>query len=100
MPHAQSPNPPSSPPVDDAIMSETVPDEQAESQNETSQSSPVPAADAIRNESLEDMFDDDDMDDDDDDEFTSSAAVKTQDSSHPATYVSQKPSNMTLSETA
>lgn len=56
-------------------------DEQAESQNETTQSSPAPAVTEVEKASLEDMFDDDDMDDDD--EFSSSAQTKTQASSQP-----------------
>jgi DNA primase small subunit len=84
MPHAESPNPPSSPPVDDTVMEEAVSgalDEQAESQNETTQSSPKPAVNEADKASLEDMFDDDDMDDDD--EFSSNAQNKTQASSQP-----------------
>lgn len=58
-------------------------DEQAESQNETTQSSPVPApaVNDAEKASLEDMFDDDDMDEDD--EFSSSAQTKAQPSSQP-----------------
>lgn len=85
MPHAESPNPPSSPPVDDTVMEEAVSgalDEQAESQIETTQSSPAPTANEVEKASLEDMFDDDDMNDDD--EFSSSAQTKTQASSQPA----------------
>jgi len=85
MPHAESPNPPSSPPVDDTVMEDTVSgalDEQAESQNETTQSSPAPAVNEVEKASLEDMFDDGDMDEDD--EFSSSAQTKTQASSQPA----------------
>jgi len=88
MPHAESPNPPSSPPVEDTVMSEAAPgalDEQAESQNETTQSSPAPAVNEVEKASLEDMFDDDDMDDDD--EFSSSAQVKPQPSSQPEPWV-------------
>jgi DNA primase small subunit len=84
MPHAESPNPPSSPPVDDTVMEEAVSgalDEQAESQNETTQSSPAPAVNEADKASLEDIFDDDDMDDDD--EFSSSAQNKIQASSQP-----------------
>lgn len=85
MPHAESPNPPSSPPVNDTVMEDTVSGalvEQAESQNETTQSSPAPAVNQVEKASLEDMFDHDDMDDDD--EFSSSAQTKTQPSSQPA----------------
>ena len=88
MPHAESPPPPSSPPVDDTVMEEAVSgalDEQAESQNETAQSSPAPAVNDVEKASLEDMFDDDDMDDDD--EFSSSAQTKVQASSQPEPYV-------------
>jgi len=88
MPHAESPNPPSSPPVEDTVMSEAAPgalDEQAESQNETTQSSPAPTVNEVEKASLEDMFDDDDMDDDD--EFSSSAQVKPQPSSQPEPWV-------------
>lgn len=84
MPHAESPNPPSSPPVEDTVMEETVSgalDEQAESQNETTQSSPAPAINDVEKASLEDMFGDDDMDDDD--EFSSSVQTKPQASSQP-----------------
>lgn len=88
MPHAESPIPPSSPPVEDTVMSEAAPgalDEQAESQNETTQSSPAPAVNEVEKASLEDMFDDDDMDDDD--EFSSSAQVKPQPTSQPEPWV-------------
>lgn len=57
-------------------------DEQAESQNETTQSSPAPAGNQVEKASLEDMFDDDDMEDDD--EFPSSAQTNAQASSQPA----------------
>ena len=76
------------PPVEDTVMSEAAPgalDEQAESQNETTQSSPAPAVNEVEKASLEDMFDDDDMDDDD--EFSSSAQVKPQPSSQPEPWV-------------
>lgn len=69
-------------------MSEAAPgalDEQAESQNETTQSSPAPAVNEVEKASLEDMFDDDDMDDDD--EFSSSAQVKPQPTSQPEPWV-------------
>lgn len=88
MPHAESPNLRSSPPVDDTVMSEAVLgalDEQAESQDETTQPSQAPAEDGAGKASLEDMFDDDDMDDDD--EFSSSAPVKTQESSQVEAWV-------------
>ncbi|THW38114.1 prim-pol domain-containing protein [Aureobasidium pullulans] len=97
MPHAESPNPPSSPPVEDTVMSEAAPgalDEQAESQNETTQSSPAPAVNEVEKASLEDIFDDDDMDDDD--EFSSSAQVKPQPSSQPE----PKPGNSNVGKDA
>ncbi|CAD0107739.1 unnamed protein product [Aureobasidium uvarum] len=58
MPHAESPNPPSSPPVDDIVMEEPASgalDEQAELQNEATQSSPAPAVNEVEKASLEDM---------------------------------------------
>lgn len=84
MPHAESPNPPSSPPVDDTIMSEAVPgalDEESESQSETPRPTPAPAVKEADQTNVEDIFDD--MDDDDDNEFSSSAPVTTQESSQP-----------------
>ena len=84
MPHAESPNPPSSPPVDDTIMSEAVPgalNEEPESQSETPRLTPAPAVKEADQTNVEDIFDD--MDDDDDNEFSSSAPITTQESSQP-----------------
>lgn len=82
MPHATAPD--SSPPVEDAVMSDALPEETQQNASSTEDAnaqehSQTPAVDDPAGNSLDDIFDDDD--DDDDDEFASSAPVKAEESS-------------------
>lgn len=81
MPHATVPG--SSPPVEDAIMSDALPEETQQNASSTEDAnaqehSQTPAVEDPAGNSLDDIFDDDD---DDDDEFASSAPVKAEESS-------------------